>query len=223
MNTKADNYCVFCIQGGKQIPAGTWIHIIDSGGQPEFHDLLPLFVPYTSVVIFVFKLSEGLDHKPVIEYYGQNGPIGDKYESYLTHEEILEHSLKVFRANKGHQPTILVIGTYKDQPQLLNIENLKKCFKHVSQNVVHFGTEPIILINCLSQDKNDIQRTIDSIRKSVLTEANSIIPKPTPLAWFGLEITLKIASQDSKPKGILYYRPVYAKSQHISIFQKQGG
>ena len=35
----------------------TWIHIIDSGGQPEFHDLLPLFAKNTSVVIFVLNLQ----------------------------------------------------------------------------------------------------------------------------------------------------------------------
>jgi len=30
-----------------------WIHIIDSGGQPQFHDLLPIFIHNTCSTIFV--------------------------------------------------------------------------------------------------------------------------------------------------------------------------
>ena len=118
-------------KGGTRIETGTWIHFIDSGGQPEFHDLLPLFIHDTSVVIFVFKLSERLDQKPIVEYYGSEGSLGEKYVSYLTHKEILEHSLKVLKVRQGTCPTILVIGTHEDVvPQLLDIEALKKILNH---------------------------------------------------------------------------------------------
>ena len=46
-------------QGGEKLLTSKWIHFIDSGGQPEFHDLLPVFVPNASVMLFVFNLSEG--------------------------------------------------------------------------------------------------------------------------------------------------------------------
>ena len=45
-----------------------WIHFIDSGGQPQFHEVLPAFIRNTTVTIFVMKLSESLDEHPMIEY-----------------------------------------------------------------------------------------------------------------------------------------------------------
>ena len=121
--------------------------MIDCGGQSEFHDLLSLFVPNTSVVIFVFKLSEGLDQKPIVEYYGPEGhPIGDKCESFLTHKEILEHSLKVLNAHKGPCPKILVIGTHKDcPPQKLEIQELKTCLAQFHNDVFNLDLTQLLL------------------------------------------------------------------------------
>eukprot|EP00731_Ephydatia_muelleri_P004120 Em0002g296a len=50
-----------------------WIHFIDSGGQLQYHDILPLFVQKPAVAIFVLNLSEELSHQPTIEYYGADG------------------------------------------------------------------------------------------------------------------------------------------------------
>ena len=191
-------------KGGTKIETGTWIHFIDSGGQPEFHDLLPLFIHNTSVVIFVFKLSEGLDQKPTVEYYGSEGSLGEKYVSYLTHKEILEHSLKVLKVRHGTCPTILVIGTHEDvKPQLLDIEVLKKILNPFRSNVIEFGHgRPIFHIDCLSCG-NEIRKTLGDIRNEIMQAANKLNYQPTPIAWFGLELALKNASQGSKPKGIL--------------------
>eukprot|EP00731_Ephydatia_muelleri_P004057 Em0002g233a len=50
-----------------------WIHFIDSGGQLQYHDILPLFIQKPAVAIFVLNLSEELSHQPTIEYYGADG------------------------------------------------------------------------------------------------------------------------------------------------------
>ena len=39
---------------------------IDSGGQPQFHEVCPAFIGNTIDIIFVMKLSEGLDEDPVV-------------------------------------------------------------------------------------------------------------------------------------------------------------
>ena len=62
-------------ESNRKFLSTTWIHIIDSGGQPEFHDLLPLFAKNTSVVIFVLKACEALDHKPMVEYHEEDGAL----------------------------------------------------------------------------------------------------------------------------------------------------
>eukprot|EP00731_Ephydatia_muelleri_P036956 Em0363g2a len=50
-----------------------WIQFIDSGGQLQYHDILPLFFQNPGVAIFVLNLSEELSHHPAIEYYGADG------------------------------------------------------------------------------------------------------------------------------------------------------
>ena len=46
-------------------------------------------------------------------------------------------------------------------------------------------------------------KTLSDIRKEILQAASILRYQPTPIAWFGLELALKNASQASKPKGIL--------------------
>ena len=209
----------YVFKGGQKIPTGTWIHLIDSGGQSEFHDLLPLFVPNTSVVIFVFKLSESLEQKPMLEYYGPDGrPIGDRYESYLTHKEILKHSLRVLKAHKGPCPKILVIGTHKDcPPQKLEIQELNACLTQFHGSVFQFGSDhdPIALINCFSDTKN----ILENIRKGIMSAVKNVEYEKTPLAWFYLEIALKTASQSSKPSGILLLQKCKEVAERLPYFK----
>ena len=204
----------------------TWIHFIDSGGQPEFHDLLPVFVPNTSVVLFVFKLSEGLDERPIVEYYGPNGPIGDPFESYLTHREILEHCLKIFHAQGESCQTILLIGTHKDCPeQKLKTDDLQECLKPVKKKVVLFpNNQPIALLNCLSNTNEDMN-IVKEIREQLLQAIKDVGSEETPMAWFGLELALKKASQNkkSKHKGILSLEQCQVEANQFEYFRDNSG
>ena len=91
-----------------------WIQFIDSGGQLQYHDILPLFIKDPMVTIFVLKLSEELSHHPTIEYYGADGkPVGKPYRSSLTHKQILQHCLGAIHSQDAH-PLIVVVGTHRD-------------------------------------------------------------------------------------------------------------
>ena len=45
------------------------ITLIDTGGQPQFHEVLPIFMQGTSASMFTIKLSESLSDHPIVEYY----------------------------------------------------------------------------------------------------------------------------------------------------------
>ena len=69
----------------------TLVQFIDSGGQPQFLELLPAFVQDVSAILFAVNLSESLDHRPEIYFYGQDGkPVGKPYTSPSSHKEVLE-------------------------------------------------------------------------------------------------------------------------------------
>ena len=223
----------YYFKGGEKFLNTTWIHFIDSGGQPEFHDILPIFVPNTAVVLFVFKLTEGLDEKPMVEYYDKDGKrIGDPYQSYLTHREILEHCLKVFHAQGETCQTIMLIGTHKDcSEQKLKSDDLQECLKPFKNKVVSFPkNQPIAMLDCFSKTDENI---VQLIRKELLKvvrdvkseETQDVESKGTPMAWFGLELDLKKTSQSetSKHKGILSLEQCKQVADKFEYFRDNSG
>ena len=46
-----------------------WIHFIDTGGQPQFQDVFPLLFRKESLQLVVIRLDQGLNDKPVVQYY----------------------------------------------------------------------------------------------------------------------------------------------------------
>ena len=212
-------------QGGEKLLTSKWIHFIDSGGQPEFHDLLPVFVPNASVMLFVFNLSEGLNEKPEIEYYDSKGRIGKSYTSYLTHREILEHCLKVFSAQGEKAPNFMLIGTHNDHHlKKLQVTDLDKILKTCQQgtHVVRFGGQPIGMLDCLS-DKDEDKDMVEEIRQQILEVIEGVDSEDTPMAWFGLELALKKASQSVTPKGILSHEQCKQEANLLNYFNTQSG
>ena len=218
-------------KGGEKFLNTTWIHFLDSGGQPEFHNILPIFVPNTSVVLFVFKLTEGLDEKPMVEYYDKDGKrIGDPNKSYLTHREILEHCLKVFHAQGETCQTIMLIGTHKDCPnQKLKTDDLQECLKPFKNKVVFFNNQPIALLNCLSKTIEDMN-IVQQIREQLLqvnkdVKSQDVESTETPMAWFGLELELKKTSQREKSnhKGILSLEQCKQVADKLEYFRDNSG
>ena len=167
----------------------------------------------------MLKACESLSHKPIVEYYDVEGHIGMKRESYLTHKDILQQSFKSFHSLNGQLPKILMIGTHKDcSPLLLNNDELNCCLKPIEENVLFFGSDcPIAYINCLSRTRQE-KEVIEEIRKQI-ESTPGIEEKKTPLAWFGLELALKDASQKAKQKGVLSISDCRKEAMNFALFK----
>ncbi len=98
-----------------------WVYVIDSGGQPSFREILPLFVHTATAVAFFLKLNEQLSDYPTVEYYGSDGqPCGSSFSSLLTNEQILLHCVRSIQSRQNvspdiSAPTVFVVGTHKDR------------------------------------------------------------------------------------------------------------
>ena len=71
-----------------------WVSILDSGGQPGFHELFPLFVESPSAALFTFKLSEPLSSHYMISYWKEGEEVGKSYRSSLNNEQILSFCIR---------------------------------------------------------------------------------------------------------------------------------
>ena len=180
-----------------------WIQFIDSGGQLQYHDILPLFIQDPMVTIFVLKLSEELSHHPTIEYYGSDGKlVGKPYRSSLSHKQILQHCLGAIHSQDAH-PLIIIIGTHRDAKdscaETIQEKNqqLQTLLDSTHFDVLCCGEEMeelIFAVNGLSPE--DVDRYVAQVlRKQIISMSPQQLIK-MPIAWFGLEVVLQRSSHD---------------------------
>ena len=94
-----------------KVPNVKVVHFINSGGQPQFLELLPAFVQDVSAILFAVNLSERLDHCPMIYFYGWDGqPVGSPF----SHKQMLEQCVRAAHARDVH-PQVFVVGTHRDK------------------------------------------------------------------------------------------------------------
>eukprot|EP00731_Ephydatia_muelleri_P012571 Em0006g1465a len=196
-----------------------WIQFIDSGGQLQYHDILPLFVQNPGVAIFVLNLSEKLSHQPAIEYYGADGkPVGKAYQSSLSHQQILQHCLGAMCSQDVH-PLIITVGTHRDAADRCS-ESIKEKNQELMKLlaadrfcVLCNGeelTEAIFPVNGKTPGVED-RHVATVLRQKIVSMCPKLIKMP--IAWFGLEVLL----QRSSHGGILSIVEcqVCAKSLHL--------
>ena len=98
------------------------LHLTDSGGQPEFQELLPALVVGPCIFIIVFPLHKDLNRRYEVEYERPNeGKKIRKYTSSLTIKEDILRSLASIASTKYKniygeevEPRILFVATFKD-------------------------------------------------------------------------------------------------------------
>ena len=180
-----------------------WIQFIDSGGQLQYHDILPLFIQDPMVTIFVLKLSEELSHHPTIEYYGADGkPVGKPYRSSLSHKQILQHCLGAIHSQDAH-PLIVIVGTHRDakgscaETMQEKNQQLQALLDSTHFKVLFCGEgmdELIFAVNGLSPE--DVDRHVAQVLKKQIISMSPKLLIKMPLAWFGLEVVLQRSSHD---------------------------
>ena len=182
----------------KQLLDLHWVSFIDSGGQPQFIELLPAFVKNTSVVMIVQKLHESLDTFPEIAYYDrQTGELCvTKFVSHLRNDQIIQHCVRTLSTEKHCR--VMVIGTHKDAFETSEelsksideknhwlLENLKRT---LGPKLVSYKPPDEVLfpLNAKTPDEEDFQVAVD-IRKDIECDKDKHPPYKIPIAWFLLE------------------------------------
>jgi len=181
------------------------VQITDTGGQPQFHEVLPAFLRGTTICIFVQKLSECLDAHPQVEYYDENGiAICTPYRSPKTNLQILKHCIRTmqsFRCQKGRgkAPKLVFIGTYKDREHECSETRETKNQKLVEillpafeEEVVYYQLDKEELIFPLNArfPGEEERRIAEDIQRLIITKCCSE-PVNIPLRWYALEISLR--------------------------------
>ena len=178
----------------KKIFRNLIIHFRDTGGQPEFHEVVPALVPHSTLYLLMFNLNEDLNKQYKITYKASEDDTTDPYQSSFTVKEVLLQLLTSIQSlnhsSQGNPSNAFIIGTHKDR--LVNKEThinqiqqeLEKEIKgtdwYTSDTIITAPDGHLILpINTYSQ--NDIDRVKNAISKSIASRQITV-----RLQWLAL-------------------------------------
>lgn len=187
------------------------LNISDTGGQPMFHEILPLFIRNTMFGIFTVKLNERLDSYPLVEYYVKGKRIGEPFYSPFTHMETFQHCLRVIHSTCDHHkcPKIAFVGTHKDleyecahEKKEVKNQRLHDIIpKKLMDNVLVHEGSLLLAINAKCPGKND-QEVMSFLRDRIANELHTLKPDKIPLRYIALEMAFQRLAKDQR-KSIL--------------------
>ena len=175
----------------------------DSGGQPMYHEILPVFVSNTMFGMLTVKLNEPLDSHSLVEYYTNGKPIGKPFKSPFTHLQTFRHCMRVLQSTSesGKCPKIAFIGTHKDLEHECKDENRaekeRKLLSIIPPNMkdhVLFCDEKsqslIFAINAKCPGDDD-QAVLADLRYLMLCELQKLQRVRIPYRYFALEMAFQ--------------------------------
>ena len=216
----------------KSIDSASFVYFTDTGGQPEFQELLPLMMSACNTIFIIFNLENDLDSKPPLEYLPSLDERPVYYESPFTVGEMLCQSLEgvpIMTCDEDDQNmfleesnAVLFVGTHKDtvSPQKIQETNhfLLDLIKETPQYKAHIvkyssAGKIIFAVNNFSSLHND--EDFFSIRRVTenLIYGDRSFKVKSPTSWLFLGIVLQKVSES---------QPIIALEQCKELARKCG-
>ena len=202
------------VRGSTRLFSARLILISDSGGQPNYLDIFPLFVRNKCLAIYTLKLNELLDSKPEFSYCIQGHPVRmadtNLQYSYWELLESLAKSMSSFLPSLGPPSSdcrgnacFTVIGTFADRKDECADESLEdkntilaERLKAYEQLRINYKGKAILPINAVTSDEKQRREYMIELRRQV-NKAPSIAVT-IKLRWFGFYLTLQSLARAKK-------------------------
>ena len=162
----------------------TLIYLIDSGGQPQFQELLPILVSGPSVFLLTFSLAVPLDAVYKVHFTDKDGKRED-YPTNMRVRDVLTQSLASIRCTCSYQtngeervevkPRVIFMATMRslvsDEEIAAVDKQLKSLVEPFSDLIVYNGSEVLFPVDSFTGDG------IPALRTAVRHTADDVITK----------------------------------------------
>ena len=180
-----------------------WIYLTDSGGQPQFLDVLPLLYRNESLHIVVTRLDEGLDDKPKVRFYNEGKDVYTLPDQLtLSNREIIERTCQIAEAKAVSGkcvPSVMVVGTYKDKLWIFGKARLREINQELAEVHQRYNDvlirksedEVIFAINAMAPVGIERQKYTEELQECILKAAEKsgdVIY--VPLKWLAFHLDL---------------------------------
>ena len=139
---------IYLIPKAKAQLTDEWVYIIDSGGQPAFQELLPLFTRAASLNVVTLDISKHLDEKYPHQYQASGKLFCFDTESTYTNKKCFESSvlIGIFNQKPLHLEGVttespehtmyFVFGTHYDEFEKMHAGNVESKLIELNDNLV---------------------------------------------------------------------------------------
>ena len=171
------------------------ILFLDSGGQPQFHELAPALTHNVSLTILYVKLNERLDAACCTAFTNKEGKwFQEQGPSLRTNEQMLVQFVHTMMSKplahcKGKRSRLMVIGTFRDLlhecDESLADKNkrLRSLFlPALEEELIMNGDDVIFAVNALNPDMFD--ENVFSLIREKIADLGFALELDTPLGWF---------------------------------------
>uniref|UniRef100_A0A1X7SY60 Uncharacterized protein n=1 Tax=Amphimedon queenslandica TaxID=400682 RepID=A0A1X7SY60_AMPQE len=189
----------------------TMLHIIDTGGQPEFHEILPALITGPAINLLVFKLTEDLRSRYEIIYRTSAGD-SNPYETSLTHEEVIFRSLAsiaCLRQNTigwsfdeipiedNSEPVAFLIATHRDQVDENKVSEVNQQLRTKIENSPHLfdsdliqfsQSEQVIFPLDTTKDEEEVKHLRSLLHEAIAKKFQEL---KIPASWCTLSLRLR--------------------------------
>ena len=197
------------MSASKQPLQAHWMHFIDSGGQPQFLEILPAFIRKISLLLLLVKLSERLSDFPTVEYFTPDGKSCDLGVFPFSNEQLLLQAaqLSLFHHSQvslphveaeESQPNFMVVGTFVDQESKCKetrsekntrLKQLLKPFQ--KQLIPRSELEIIFPVNAKSAGQGINEDPVATELRRIIQKLAPRLRMRFPIQWYFLEMELR--------------------------------
>ena len=194
---------------GIELTDASFIHLLDTGGQPSFQDVLPLLLDVPCTYVQVFNAALSLDERVPISYRSddhtrvcleEGAELGRdmmlrSFSSMQTMAHKRSKQLASFLQEGSPEPQlrIFVVGTRKDK--LMEKGRLDEATQHItafleglkgkpyydSIELDSSAKQPFFLVNAMADE--DDRASVDQLRMD-LSKKGSLLKLDVPVMWF---------------------------------------
>ena len=194
----------------------TFVHLIDSGGQPSFIGLIPAFVRGSTVTIVASKVNHSINDKLQYEYVKDDQHLRQPTlleKSQLEFVEEVIHTLSSVKHSIGQtssQSKLLLIGTHADKHWSLFQESLSQKNKLLKESLgdlksmcIEVNPDGDILLPINTRVTKGRSEVASSIRRKIMdTCSDSEVDIPTRWYVFELELSCKARKEGRSVLGL---------------------
>ena len=184
-----------------------WLYVIDSGGQPAYQELLPLFTRAASLNIITLDLSKSFEDKFQLEYRiaGKYFPCHSKSNQLAFFQTVVSTGVTFKPLDIPHvtrkpmHSMHLVLGTHYDKVKDFELGEHEKTLKssmsslqpYLRDYVIHKSANSIIFpVNTIAESKEKLKYSQEICQAIWSHGSDATITIKIPIRWFVFELTL---------------------------------